>query len=169
MIRYFIRNGIAVSVLSMALLLFGVLALFSLPIQLTPDVSAPVLSVVTYYPGATPEDIEQDILIDQEQYLKSLPGLEKMISTASMGQAEIELEFGLETNQQENIVRINNALAQVPGYPENVDEPTIQTSRRRSSRWRGSACARALITRIRLMFRKCSTTWRTTSSHTSSA
>ena len=129
MIRYFIRNGIAVSVLSMALLLFGVLALFSLPIQLTPDVSAPVLSVVTYYPGATPEDIEQDILIDQEQYLKSLPGLEKMISTASMGQAEIELEFGLETNQQENIVRINNALAQVPGYPENVDEPTIQTSR----------------------------------------
>ena len=48
MIRYFIRNGIAVSVLSMALLLFGVLALFSLPIQLTPDVSAPVLSVVTY-------------------------------------------------------------------------------------------------------------------------
>ena len=129
MIRYFIRNGIAVSVLSMALLLFGVLALFSLPIQLTPDVSAPVISVVTYYPGATPEDIEQDILIDQEQYLKSLPGLEKMISTASMGQAEIELEFGLETSQQENIVRINNALAQVPGYPENVDEPTIQTSR----------------------------------------
>ena len=129
MIRYFIRNGIAVSVLSMALLLFGVLALFSLPIQLTPDVSAPVISVVTYYPGATPEDIEQDILIDQEQYLKSLPGLEKMISTASMGQAEVELEFGLETNQQENIVRINNALAQVPGYPENVDEPTIQTSR----------------------------------------
>ena len=67
MIRYFIRNGIAVSVLGMALLLFGVLALFSLPIQLTPDVSAPVISVVTYYPGATPEDIEQDILIDQEQ------------------------------------------------------------------------------------------------------
>jgi multidrug efflux pump subunit AcrB len=129
MIRYFIRNGIAVSVLSMALLLFGVLALFSLPIQLTPDVSAPVISVVTYYPGATPEDIEQDILIDQEQYLKSLPGLEKMVSTASMGQAEVELEFGLETNQQENIVRINNALAQVPGYPENVDEPTIQSSR----------------------------------------
>jgi multidrug efflux pump subunit AcrB len=113
----------------MALLLFGVLALFSLPIQLTPDVSAPVISVVTYYPGATPEDIEQDILIDQEQYLKSLPGLEKMVSTASMGQAEVELEFGLETNQQENIVRINNALAQVPGYPENVDEPTIQSSR----------------------------------------
>ncbi|ETX08556.1 MAG: hypothetical protein ETSY2_04665, partial [Candidatus Entotheonella gemina] len=128
MIRYFIRNGISVSVLGMALLLFGLLALFKLPIQLTPDVSAPVISVETRYPGATPEDIEQDIIIEQEQFLKSLPGLEKMTSTASMGSAEIELEFSLGTDQQENIIRVNNALAQVASYPENVDEPSIKTS-----------------------------------------
>jgi multidrug efflux pump subunit AcrB len=77
MIRYFIRNGISVSVLGFALLLFGLLALYKLPIQLTPDVSVPVITVVTLYPGATPENIEQDILIEQEQFLKSLPGLEK--------------------------------------------------------------------------------------------
>ncbi len=128
MIRYFIRNGISVSVLGMALLLFGLLALFKLPIQLTPDVSAPVISVETRYPGATPEDIEQDIIIEQEQFLKSLPGLEKMTSTASMGSAEIELEFSVDTDQQENIIRVNNALAQVASYPENVDEPSIKTS-----------------------------------------
>lgn len=128
MIRYFIRNGISVSVLGMALLLFGLLALFKLPIQLTPDVSAPVISVETRYPGATPEDIEQDIIIEQEQFLKSLPGLEKMTSTASMGSAEIELEFSVGTDQQENIIRVNNALAQVASYPENVDEPSIKTS-----------------------------------------
>ncbi len=128
MIRYFIRNGISVSVLGMALLLFGLLALFKLPIQLTPDVSAPVISVETRYPGATPEDIEQDIIIEQEQFLKSLPGLEKMTSTASMSSAEIELEFSVGTDQQENIIRVNNALAQVASYPENVDEPSIKTS-----------------------------------------
>ena len=128
MIRYFIHNGISVSVLGMALLLFGLLALFKLPIQLTPDVSAPVISVETRYPGATPEDIEQDIIIEQEQFLKSLPGLEKMTSTASMGSAEIELEFSVGTDQQENIIRVNNALAQVANYPENVDEPSITTS-----------------------------------------
>ncbi|WP_143300757.1 efflux RND transporter permease subunit, partial [Candidatus Entotheonella palauensis] len=128
MIGYFIRNGISVSVLGMALLLFGLLALFKLPIQLTPDVSAPVISVETRYPGATPEDIEQDIIIEQEQFLKSLPGLEKMTSTASMGSAEIELEFSVGTDQQENIIRVNNALAQVASYPENVDEPSIKTS-----------------------------------------
>ncbi len=128
MIRYFIHNGIGVAVLGFALLLFGLLALFKLPIQLTPDVSAPVVSVVTHYPGATPEDVEQSILIEQEQFLKNLPGLEKMISTASMGQAEIKLEFSLKTDQQENIIRINNALGQVPSYPENVDEPSIQTA-----------------------------------------
>ena len=128
MIRYFIRNGISVSVLGMALLLFGLLALFKLPIQLTPDVSAPVIAVETLYPGATPEDIEKDIIIEQEQFLKSLPGLRTMTSTASMGSAEIELEFSVGSDQQENIIRVNNALAQVPSYPENVDEPSIKTS-----------------------------------------
>lgn len=128
MIRYFIHNGIGVAVLGFALLLFGLLALLRLPIQLTPDVSAPVVSVVTHYPGATPEDVEQAILIEQEQFLKNLPGLEQMISTARMGQAQIKLEFSLKTNQQENIVRVNNALGQVPSYPENVDEPSIQTA-----------------------------------------
>jgi HAE1 family hydrophobic/amphiphilic exporter-1 len=128
MIWYFIRNGISVSVLGMALLLFGLLALFKLPIQLTPDVSAPVISVETLYPGATPEDVEQAIIIEQEQFLKSLPGLQTMTSTASMGSAEIELEFSVGTDQQENIIRVNNALAQVANYPENVDEPSIKTS-----------------------------------------
>ena len=128
MIRYFIHNGISVSVLAMALLLFGLLALFRLPIQLTPDVTAPVISVETRYPGATPEDIEQDIVIEQEQFLKSLPGLQTMTSTASMGSAEIELEFSVGSDQQENIIRVNNALAQVASYPENVDEPSIKTS-----------------------------------------
>ncbi len=128
MIRYFIHNGIGVAVLGFALLLFGLLALFKLPIQLTPDVSAPVVTVATLYPGATPEDVEQAILIEQEQYLKNLPGLEQMISTAAMGRAQIKLEFSLKTNQQENIIRVNNALGQVSSYPENVDEPSIQTA-----------------------------------------
>lgn len=128
MIRYFIDNGIAVAVFCLTLLLLGFLALSKLPIQLTPDVSSPVITVSTVYPGATPQDIEQDILIEQEKYLKSLPGLKKITSTAALGSGDIELEFGLETDQQENIIRVNNALAQVSNYPENVEEPSIKTA-----------------------------------------
>ncbi|MBI1292055.1 MMPL family transporter [bacterium] len=128
MIRYFINNSVAVIVLCITIILFGVLALVSLPIQLTPNVKTPAITVTTVYPGATPEDVEQDILVDQERFLRSVPGLKKMISEASFGAGSITLEFDVATDMQESLVRVNNALSQVPSYPENVDEPQLSTS-----------------------------------------
>ena len=83
MIKYFIHNGIAVSVLCISMSLFGFLAIFDLPIQLIPDVTTPAVTVRTIYPGATPQDVEQEILIEQEKYLRGIPGLNKMTSSAS--------------------------------------------------------------------------------------
>ncbi len=128
MIRYFINNGIAVTVLCIAIVLFGILSLFRLPIQLTPDVTTPAITVTTIYPGATPQDVEQDIVENQEEFLRSVPGLQKMTSSSNMGQAEIILEFAVGSDMSENLVRVSNALQQVADYPENVDEPSLSTS-----------------------------------------
>jgi HAE1 family hydrophobic/amphiphilic exporter-1 len=128
MIRYFIDNRIAVFVLFATIILFGTLAILNLPIQLTPDVRKPAITVATFYPGATPEDVEQDIIVQQEEFLRGVPGVKKMTSTAQLGQAEIILEFSVGTDMSENLVRVNNALSQVPSYPENVDEPSLSTS-----------------------------------------
>ncbi|MDX2177439.1 MAG: efflux RND transporter permease subunit [Candidatus Sumerlaeia bacterium] len=128
MIRYFLNNGIAVAVLCITIMLFGVLALFSIPVQLTPNVREPAITVSTIFPGASPEDVEQDILIEQERFLRSVPGLKKMTSNATFGQGEIILEFSVGSDQSENLVRVNNALAQVASYPENVDQPAISTT-----------------------------------------
>lgn len=128
MIRYFIDNRIAVIVLFATIILFGTLAILNLPIQLTPDVRKPAITVATFYPGATPEDVEQDIIVQQEEFLRGVPGVKKMTSTAQLGQAEIILEFSVGTDMSENLVRVNNALSQVPSYPENVDEPSLATS-----------------------------------------
>ncbi len=127
-IRYFLHNGIAVAVLCLAILLFGLLAVTSLPIQLTPNVQTPAITVSTSYPGATPQDVEQDILVEQEEFLRGVDGLRKMTSTASLGRAEIILEFPVGYDLSEALIRVSNALAQVPSYPENVDEPSLSTS-----------------------------------------
>lgn len=128
MIRYFLHNGIAVSVLCLAIMIFGVLAIISLPIQLTPNVQTPAITVSTIYPGATPRDVEQDILAEQEKFLRSVEGLTKMTSTASQSRGEIILEFPVGSDMSDKLLRVNNALAQVPSYPENVDEPSLSTS-----------------------------------------
>ncbi|MCB2156803.1 efflux RND transporter permease subunit [bacterium] len=128
MIRYFIHNGIAVAVLCITMVLFGFLSLFTMPVQLIPDVTTPAITVRTVYPGATPQDVEQEILIEQEEFLRGLPNLKKMTSSASFSVAEITLEFSVGSSKEENLILVNNALAQVSSYPENVDEPALSTS-----------------------------------------
>ena len=123
-----VRNGVIVTVGFLMVLLFGVVSMFKVPVQMVPDIDPRIISVQTRWPGATPQDVEKEIVVEQEEYLRNIPGLARMVATVRTGRAEIELEFpyGLDTN--ELLIRVNNALTQVPDYPENVDEPEISTT-----------------------------------------
>lgn len=125
MFQFAIERGIVLSVAFLILCLFGIIAAVSVPVQMTPDLERPIITVLTQWPGATPLDIEKEILVEQEEYLKNVRNLERMTSTASMGKAEIEMEFVLGADMGEALVRVNNALSQVPDYPENVDQPRL--------------------------------------------
>ncbi len=123
-----IERPVVVTVGILILCLLGALAVFQVPVQMIPDIEARVLTVDTRWPGATPQDIEKEIIIEQEEYLRRIPGLERITSRASTSRAEIELEFPLGIDINEVLILVNNALSQVPSYPENVDEPRINTS-----------------------------------------
>ncbi len=99
--------------------------MFNVPIQMIPDLDARIITVKTSWPGAAPQDVEKEILVEQEQYLGRIPGLERMVSTANTGSARIELEFPHNVSIDEALLNVNNALSQVPSYPENVDQPSI--------------------------------------------
>ena len=128
MFENIIRHGIIVTVTVLIFSVLGILAALRIPVQMIPDLEVRVISVETRWPGATPQDVEKEILIEQEQYLRTIPSMDRMISTASYGQASINLEFPFGTDINEALIRVNNALSQVPGYPENVDEPRLEAS-----------------------------------------
>ncbi len=117
---------VVLTVVILILTLFGVLSMFNVPVQMIPDLDARVVSIRTTWPGASPQDVEKEILVEQEKYLGRIPGLERMVSTANTGKAEIELEFPFSMGIEEALLNVNNALSQVPGYPENVDQPSIK-------------------------------------------
>ncbi|MEE4295248.1 MAG: efflux RND transporter permease subunit [Wenzhouxiangella sp.] len=123
-----IRHGVIVTVAVLIVAVLGVLAALRIPVQMIPDLEVRVVQVETTWPGATPQDVEKEILIEQEQYLRSIPGLERMTSLATYGSASIDLEFPFGTDINEALIRVNNALSQVPSYPENVDEPRLEAS-----------------------------------------
>jgi multidrug efflux pump subunit AcrB len=110
------------------LMLMGIVAAMRVPVQMIPDLDVRTITIQTRWPGATPQDVEKEIVIEQEQYLRSLPNLKRMTSQASTGEASVQLEFPFGTDVTEALVRVNNALSQVPAYPENVDEPVLFTN-----------------------------------------
>jgi multidrug efflux pump subunit AcrB len=130
MLRFAIERGVIVSVFIAILCMFGIVAMTRVPVQMTPDIEPRVISVQTQWPGATPLEIETEILIEQEEYLRNLEGLIRMTSTTNGqgGAATIDLEFTSDTNIQEALVQVNSAISQVSSYPENVDPPRLIAS-----------------------------------------
>ena len=128
MFEKIVRNGTLMTVVVLIITLLGVLAALRIPVQMIPDLEVRTISVVTSWPGATPQDVEKEILIEQEEYLRNLPNLRRMTSSASSGEAEIELEFPFGVDITDALIRVNNALSQVPAYPDNVDQPRILSS-----------------------------------------
>ena len=123
-----VANGLLITVGALILAVLGVVAAFRIPIQMIPDLDVRTVSVITSWPGATPQDIEKEILIEQEEYLRTVPNLQRLEASASSGRAEIELDFPFGVDMTETLIRVNNALNQVPSYPINVDEPRVFAS-----------------------------------------
>ena len=128
MLRWMLERGIFISVIVVAVSLLGLVSLVRVPIQMTPNIERSVVSVRTIWPGATPQDVEAEIVVEQERYLRRLQGLIQMTSESKSGSATINLEFDLSTSIPEALLRTSNALSQVANYPENVDPPSLLTS-----------------------------------------
>jgi len=120
-----VRRGTLLTVAALVLCVLGLLAAFRVPVQMIPDLEVREISVRTNWPGATPQDVEKEILIEQEEFLRAVPNLSRLIAYASTGRAEIELEFPFGTDITQALIDVNNALSQVPAYPETVDEPRV--------------------------------------------
>jgi HAE1 family hydrophobic/amphiphilic exporter-1 len=128
MIRVAIARPVGVLVGVLLLVLFGLLSLRGVPIQLTPDIETPTLTVTTDWPGAAPAEVERELLVPQEEVLKALQGLEEMTSEARQDRGTVTLELAVGTDLDEALVRVTNRLAQVPRYPEAADEPAVSTA-----------------------------------------
>src|SRR5436190_10027047 len=100
----------------------------SMPMQLTPEVEIPTLTIETVWPGASPQEVEQEIVQEQEEQLKSVEGVRKMSSEIMDSMGRVILEFPVGTDMQEAMIKVNTKLAQVPVYPEDAREPVSNTS-----------------------------------------
>jgi HAE1 family hydrophobic/amphiphilic exporter-1 len=127
-VRFSIEKPVTVVVGVILIVLFGLIGLFSMPYQLSPDVTEPEITVTTVWPGATPYEIERDVIEEQEKVLKGIPGLIEMESSSLNSQGAVTLRFRIGTNVDEALLRVSNKMNEVPSYPENVEKPVINAT-----------------------------------------
>jgi HAE1 family hydrophobic/amphiphilic exporter-1 len=123
-----IKNSVTVTVGVFFVILFGFIALFRIPVQLTPEIQEVEIQVETTWPGASPQEVEREIVEEQEDQLKSVEGLVEMKSESFRSRGRVIMKFQTGTDQDVALLKVSNKLNQVPGYPADADEPVIKAT-----------------------------------------
>ena len=126
--RSSIKNPAAIIVISVLVLLFGVISLTKLPIQLTPDIQQPQISIGTGWRAAAPEEIESVIIEPIENAVKNTPGVVDVSTNIQRGFGSISLTFDVGADMQQAMLNVLNNLNQAPPLPLDASEPVVSAS-----------------------------------------
>ena len=128
LIQAAVRYPVSTAVGVILIVMFGVISLLRLPVQLTPSVEDPIINVTTVWPGASPLEVEREIIQEQEDQLKSLEGMVEMKSESSDSTGVVRLKFQIGTDMNRALLLASNRLEQVPSYPDDVEKPVLTTA-----------------------------------------
>jgi multidrug efflux pump len=93
--RTFILRPVATSLLMVGILLAGIVAYKQLPVSALPEVDYPIIQIMTFYPGASPDVMASSVTAPLERQFGQVPGLQQMTSVSSDGSSVITLQFSL--------------------------------------------------------------------------
>ncbi len=128
LIKLAIERPIAIIALILTIVVFGTVAVQTIPIQMSPDIERPVLDIRVRWNGASPIDVDREIVGRLERELASLNGVEEIASRSSRGYARVTLTYGVTQDMDKALVMLLSKLSAVNGLPNDADTPIVRTS-----------------------------------------
>ncbi len=119
-----IRRPITVGMVTVAVLMFGMVAFGRLPLNLLPDISYPSLTVETKYPQAAPNEVENLVSKPIEETVAVVSGGQRIYSRSRAGVSEVTMEFGWDTNMDFAALDVREKLDLVQ-LPRDTEKPNI--------------------------------------------
>ena len=127
-IAFFIRYHVAVNVLIGAFFIFGLMGMFDLKSSFFPLVESKIINVNITYPGASPQEIEEGVVLKIEDNLKGLRGVDRVTSVSRENSGSITVEIEKDENIDFMLLEVKNAVDRVPSYPTGM-EPLVVAKR----------------------------------------
>ncbi|MBN1541259.1 efflux RND transporter permease subunit [candidate division KSB1 bacterium] len=119
-------NRHTVYALTLAAVVFGLIAYFSLPIQLFPETAPPLVNVLTAYPGAAAADVADRVSDPIETECAALEGVYRVSSTSQDGLSLVSVEFDYDLSVDIAAIDVQNALSRIRGkLPRDIGEPQV--------------------------------------------
>ncbi len=122
-----IKRPVLATVLMLSLVTLGVFSYRRLAVDLYPDVELPFISVITVYPGASPESVEREVSKPIEEAVNPIAGVRKVgsISREGVSQVWVEFELGVKVNDAAQEARTK--VAAIRGeLPQGIEEPVVE-------------------------------------------
>ena len=123
-IAYFIKYHVAVNVFILAFVVFGIVGMLSLKSSFFPLVDSKIITIQIAYPGASPQEIEEGIVLQIEDNLKGLKGVDRVTSTSRENSGTITVEIEKGESIDFMLLEVKNAVDRVPTFPTGM-EPLI--------------------------------------------
>ncbi|MEZ5064262.1 MAG: efflux RND transporter permease subunit [bacterium] len=121
-----IERPVLATVMSLAIVLFGVLAWSRLPIREYPDIDPPVVSITTFYRGASPSVIETEITDVLEEQLATIEGVKTITSSSQEQGSVVTVEFELKRDVDEAANDVRDRVSRIRGsLPTEADDPIV--------------------------------------------
>ncbi len=120
------KNPVASNVLMLILIVGGLVTLASgIKQEVFPEVELDIVAVNVTYPGASPAEVEQAVVLAVEEAVRGIDGVKKVTSSATEGQAATFVELLLNTEQDRALNDIKSAIDRITSFPEDAERPTV--------------------------------------------
>ena len=123
---FFARHRVAGNLILALMILFGLLGLGQLNRQLMPDFSIEQIQIDITWAGASPQDIQSNVVEPLERELLLLDNVDKLDATAFDGRAVIAVEFDFGSNMAKALTDAQSAVARVATFPQEMERPVVR-------------------------------------------
>ena len=124
-IAYFIKYPIAANLLMIGIFALGIFGMTNMSSTFFPETESRFITVQAVYPGASPEEIEEGIVLKIEENLKGLTGVERVTSVSSENNGVVNVEIAKGYNIDLVLTDVKNAVDQINSFPAAMEPPTI--------------------------------------------
>jgi multidrug efflux pump subunit AcrB len=124
-INYFIKYPVAVNVLIIAFIIFGIIGAKSIKSSFFPLTDSKIISINLNYPGASPSEMEEGVVLKIEDNLKGIVGVDRVTSVSRENSAMITVETFRGKEVDVVLADVKNAVDRVPSFPSGMEPPII--------------------------------------------